>query len=201
MPLDGNLRDLSGNGSHGLMAGSGSYAAARHGRCVYFPGGGAKVSCVSPKRPLGNSPRTTAVWFKTTNAHAGIGALLSYGASTAARLCWLLLVYNTKLVFGTGYSADELTSTAVVSDGLWHHALVSYDGTFITLYLDGRQIGQVSDTIVNTGSTYTIAMGQTEWGSYSYTGSISDVKVFNYALSRHQVAMEYNQLAKDKANV
>jgi hypothetical protein len=96
---------------------------------------------------------------------------------------------------GTG-GIDDLTSSVGSNDGKWHHYTGTWDGTNLirNLYVDGAL------TATATGfTTYTLGAashlmigardaGGASFGSY-YTGTIYDVRIYNYPLSQVEVVI------------
>jgi hypothetical protein len=96
---------------------------------------------------------------------------------------------------GTG-NTDDLTSSVGSNDGKWHHYTGTWDGTNLirNLYVDGAL------TATATGfTTYTLGAashlmigardaGGASFGSY-YTGTIYDVRIYNYPLSQVEVVI------------
>jgi Concanavalin A-like lectin/glucanases superfamily/IPT/TIG domain len=80
-----------------------------------------------------------------------------------------------------------------VADGKWHYVVLSYDGQTLTLYVDGAR----SNSTSAPGSTYyccdneDIIGADTDWGYQPFYGNLSEVAVYNFALSPAQVAAHY----------
>jgi hypothetical protein len=138
----------------------------------------------NPLLPIGAQPRTLSVWFRTTAA-SGARVVANWGSpSQGARFGILLDTGHVKFV---GESAD-LTSPRTFADGAWHHAAVTYNGAFATLYVDGS-IEASGRLMLNTvGTTMTIGNAVRGHAPEFFQGSIDDVLVFDHALTPAQVA-------------
>jgi hypothetical protein len=93
------------------------------------------------------------------------------------------------------YNAAYYPSTGgVINDGLWHSVLVTYDGTTLSIYVDGRLDG--SATNLNGGSTATIAstlntvgnemnrIGAWVFGDTDrWSGKLKNVMFFDYVIT------------------
>jgi len=78
-------------------------------------------------------------------------------------------------------------------DNSWHHILGTFDGTDARLYVDGvlRTTGSCSGTLqYNTADVYIGSRGNLS--NYFYSGSIDDVRIYNYALTSQQVKTVMN---------
>lgn len=75
-------------------------------------------------------------------------------------------------------------------DGLWHHLAATREGAVISLYLDGRLIGQREDVVgsvfLEGGSIYVGRDSRT--GGTAFDGSLDHVRIWQRALSAEEVA-------------
>ncbi|PIR08762.1 hypothetical protein COV53_01340, partial [Candidatus Gottesmanbacteria bacterium CG11_big_fil_rev_8_21_14_0_20_37_11] len=69
------------------------------------------------------------------------------------------------------------------TEGVWHHAVSTYDGSNIKIYVDGQLITTCPGTGTITKSAGGINIGAYSSPGYVFKGQIDDVKIFNYALS------------------
>jgi hypothetical protein len=83
----------------------------------------------------------------------------------------------------------ETNGKAMVNDGDWHHAAGTYDGTTMRLYIDGFEdtsSAQPNKTInTDTGNLF---IGIEDDLSDDWNGWIDDVRIYDYALSRAEIA-------------
>ena len=75
-----------------------------------------------------------------------------------------------------------------VNDGQWHHALGTYDGSRISLYVDGRQdvSADVKGSIKTNDQSVYIGENAEKPGRF-WNGLIDDVRIYSYALSADEV--------------
>ncbi|KKQ25115.1 MAG: hypothetical protein US39_C0011G0021, partial [Microgenomates group bacterium GW2011_GWC1_37_12b] len=92
---------------------------------------------------------------------------------------------------------DSATSTAATyDDGNWHHiACVKLGATSLTLYIDGLSI--ITDSSLTATNTLTNAdpvyFGiDADGTSNDFTGSLDDIKIYNYALTSGQIIQDMN---------
>ncbi|MBI5732804.1 LamG domain-containing protein, partial [Candidatus Jorgensenbacteria bacterium] len=94
-----------------------------------------------------------------------------------------------------GVSAPLAVSSQPYNDGRWHYSVGTFDGSQITLYVDGVRVGAASSTNpIEYGSGFT-RIGSTAYSSQLFTGSLfggrlDDVRVYNRPL----IPSEVNQL-------
>jgi hypothetical protein len=213
LPGTQTLADVSGyspTGTHDAFVQSGGtywtndvppYAAP--GRySLYFIGAGLEVSN-SATSDAGykstfdstiNSGMTVMFWAKGWPAYWG-PFLSKYGENSIG---WQFRVNNstnyscwtTRNVSGGG----DLVATHFSNDGQWHH----YAGTFDPaagvkrLYVDGVLVAYQSGVgLINLASSSHLMIGAKDlagtFGNY-FTGTIYDVRIYDYALPQYQVA-------------
>lgn len=101
--------------------------------------------------------------------------------------------FEYKGSFGVSYT---LNSTIAIPNDEWHHVAVSYDGSYIQLYIDGVADERVaaSFTPENNSSSFLIsASGSTKNPTDFFGGHIDEVRVWNTALSKKQIRYIMNQ--------
>ncbi len=158
-----------------------------------------------------------SVWFKTTSNHGG--SIMGFsnaatGAGTANnRAIWM--DNDGKVAFGIltqrvgrDPRPSFVRSAVTYNDGNWHHVTGTFDGTSISLYLDGVLVGTyarpATDELVPVGSGYTrvgyqdLTSFYTVFGSnfdgrpallsYFFDGSLDEAATHSTALSAAQVA-------------
>jgi RHS repeat-associated protein len=156
------------------------------------------------------------LWFKTTG---GGGVLLGYSADpiTTASAQGNLDSHDPALyVGGDGKlrgefwdgSAQPITSAGAVTDGNWHHAVLSAAGTVQSLYLDGSLVGSLYGRVDPQTNTHVTA-GAGFWMNWPdaitttspavstdpaghFSGSIAEVAVYDHPLGSAAVTSHYN---------
>jgi hypothetical protein len=109
---------------------------------------------------------------------------------------WITTAEKIQAGFETSSGADNFAISAnSYSDGQWHYAVVTYDGSAIRLYIDGSQVATKSTsgaTPDNTG-TQPLRIGANSLALNQYfTGSIDEVRVWNRAVTSSEVSSQYN---------
>ncbi|MGP4021731.1 LamG-like jellyroll fold domain-containing protein [Actinomadura sp. 3N407] len=185
----------------GALAGTDDTAATFNGASsqVTLPAGTAKKS-----RDL-----AVEVWFKNRATGSG-GPLIGYqdkplDAASGIGVPALYTGTDGKLhgQFWSGGTISPMSSTKIVNDGQWHHAVLSAMGSTQTLYLDGQQVatltGQTPDHRALTQNQIGAAFASTPsswpgWGGDQrrfYNGTIDEVAIYHHPLGPAQVATHY----------
>ncbi|MEU2263648.1 LamG-like jellyroll fold domain-containing protein [Streptomyces sp. NPDC019645] len=142
---------------------------------------------------------TLELWFKTTAP----GVLLGFQGGD---LHEGQPEYASPLAIGTdgklrgqfeitGQPVTPLVSSKTVTDGAWHHVVLSGAGTTQTLYLDGAAVGSLTGPIDHYGKAN--AYLGAGWSSPAWDGQAAGVRHFNGTLDEAAV---YHQ-ALDAATV
>jgi len=175
----------------GANSGDLSWADGALGRALVFDGNDAYVN-------LGNHPKfnitgqiTVSAWIKVNAFDKDYQAIIAKGDSswrlqrtartdTLEFACTGLPVPNNS--FGGIYGKIN------VNDGQWHHAAGTYDGSRISLYVDGAL--DVSVDVIGSIRTndYAVYIGENvEKPGRFWNGLIDDVRIHSYALSPDEV--------------
>ena len=106
---------------------------------------------------------------------------------------------NTTTVFSLSANAfNNSNSINRINDTSWHHVAVTYDGTNITLYLDGVNISSKGAPASLLASSADLIIGAaTSSGTNNTTsswfnGTIDEVAVWNRSLTANEIANHYN---------
>ena len=159
----------------------------------------------------GNNPRSISFMIQTTYT-ADCAMILSTGTASNSHAFGVGFscgdshnVYNSIQVFSNGADYHP-TNGKAVNDGLWHTVLVTYDGTTLSIYVDG--ILDNAATNWNAGSTATIAstlntignsgnyLGQwADGSSYKWIGQLKNVLFYDYVITNSYALVNSYQLA------
>jgi hypothetical protein len=143
------------------------------------------------------------IWFKTPSGYGAGGKLIGFGSSqTGSSSSYDRQIYMTnagKLIFGqyTG-SVITVTSSSAYNDGNWHHAVGTYNGSTMVLYVDGASVGSTSSGAPwNYNAYWRIGYDNLSgWpsapSSYYFQGSIGEAAIYSSALTATQVSNHYN---------
>ena len=134
--------------------------------------------------PYGGA-RTISVWAMTNSA-TGEGWIFGYGTPGTSQVQMLGIYASTYYYAGWG---DDLTGGTPVN-GKWFNMVGVYDGTTAYLYINGILISSGAHNWSTTGSTSYIGRKQ-DGGAY-WNGKISNIAVYNRALSTTEITNNFN---------
>jgi len=145
---------------------------------------------------------TAALWFKSTTGSSGasdakilsrdhseyfsIGLVQSASTNNAQNLIITITTDN-------GSGSNSYTVLQAVTVNVWHHLAISHDGTTFLVYLDGEEVYSRATYDPNsTPPSRVLAVGANVDSSGvldngKFVGAISEVKLFNTAISGAKV--------------
>ena len=89
---------------------------------------------------------------------------------------------------GSGRFAGPLQSQMVITDGNWHHIGLVWDGYFRMLYVDGINVAQDEQNILEgKQSGLTIGAGVTLEAAGFFSGLIDDVRIYDVAMRTEHI--------------
>lgn len=183
--------DSSGNGNDGAWNGTGTthWKPGKIGGGGKFNGSSDRVTLSSSSSiPIGNSTYTISAWIKP-NSYGTYG-IVGWGTWSTANAVNAFRLTSTGLV-NYWWGNDLTVTVSGLTDGKWHHVVALFDGTNRRIYVDSRQVGQ--DTPSNHNATFNdFNIGRTNSGEY-FPGLIDQVRIFDYARTPAQVALDYNR--------
>jgi hypothetical protein len=148
-----------------------------------------------------SGPLTLEAWIKT-NSKSSLGAgnehltdQLIMGRSDSGH-DFLFMVTGPDDTGNEGLlqfqAGTSVYSTTAVDDGQWHHVAAVYDGSTVTLYIDGQADTSYtpSQTFNNSGTDLTIGGYGTE---RNFAGEMDDVRFWNDARTAQEIQDNYSQ--------
>jgi hypothetical protein len=214
-PGDGNANDIQGS-NNGTLQNGANFAPAKVGQGFSFDGVDDYVRVPdSPNLYPGVGSFTVDAWIKTQQAgeiiaHYECGGSCTGGANS---LYALAVDSNGKLVGDlrdSTFSSQELTSTAVIADNIFHHVAMVRDTTNnqLLLYVDGVQEASALLTVTGTiknddGEADPVTIGADIRASTSnlvslFRGIIDEVEYFNRALPQSEIQALYEAASAGK---
>ncbi|HEX5145338.1 MAG TPA: LamG-like jellyroll fold domain-containing protein [Mycobacterium sp.] len=196
--FDGDDQDVT-LGQPGAISGS-------SGTAIGFTG--TSDSFIALPDDLASSSMAFAVelWFKAAAGAHGVlmGEQNQDVPTTPTHLTPMLYIGTDGKLRGQEWNGapTPITTASSVTDGNWHHAVLSVNVNTQTLYLDGTVIGTLSGTITHQDmDSYMLGIGTTSsgWPSttastalFPFTGSIDEAAFYAHPLSQAQVLAHYN---------
>jgi hypothetical protein len=138
-------------------------------------------------------------WFRTAK-RATSQDVLSKWSQTAGQQSWLINVGLGNQVLGyvstTGSDLPNVTGVSDVADDRWHHAVITYDGTALRLYVDGipESVASISGAVFSGSAPLNVAAraadAATATGNPFY-GRVDEAFVTGDVLSEDQIRCLY----------
>jgi hypothetical protein len=192
------VSDSSGAGQDGRLAaspGTPLRIPGLAGQALHFDG---NDEVVMPDSPRLEPPRLTVeATVRSLSTPGSYRYVMSKGATACdASSYGLYTGRNGGLSFyvkgATGYVASAAAEPAAVWNGAWHHAVGTYDGETVRLFVDGAQVG--SARAAPPVIVYGLPSKSLRLGTYRgncdlpFTGDIDAVRIWNLALTAGEVA-------------
>ena len=201
------LNDSSGNGNSGTLGDTTSSAsddpawgAGKYNGGLVMDATGEFADGVTATAlgfPTATNAFTISLWVKTTGSSE---YYLFDNCSSCGRDVSLRMDngrVETLIHDGTnGNGTPQYGVASSYNNGAWHYIALTWNGAGMeTVYANGKRLGSTTSTSV-TGSLETSAqfrIGSRNGGPSNFTGSMEEVKVYNYDLSPDEIMVDYNQ--------
>jgi hypothetical protein len=180
--------DSSGNGNNGTVYGA-TWVAGKYGEALNFSGINNKVDC-------GNSLTDPAVftltaWINPTLGFGGHQDVIARGPGDKYGGWELKIVGSSYIEVGASFSDQwrSLSNTGAITAGQWKMVTGVWDGTYLSLYVDGNLVAQSTDLSAYTRqlSTDRVWIGAWEGNGNFFGGIIDEVQIYNRALSTAEI--------------
>ena len=178
------LHDRSGNGNDGTIKGA-KWVKNGDGYALEFDGVDDCVDC-GDGPSLDLREKASVMLWVLPRAHVSQGEAGIVGKKFAA---YLMTQCEDRVYFYiSGGPYNVKTSWRV---GMWHHVAATYDGTMLTLYLDGRLITtRTLNKPIPADGRFWIARSD---GDIQYTqdahfrGRVTEIKVYDHVLTPEEI--------------
>ena len=179
--------DGSGNGNSGALVDAVSWGAGYFGNGVTLDGShsGAVEVPMSESLAAMTSAFTIEMWVKPTD--------VSDSNALIARKDYKLLLFlnpggHPVCIVTLGETQYQVAAPAGIATGTWSHIAVTYDGSALTLYVNGIQVDRrtASGALPQTLLPFTI--GRPWWGTFG--GSLDEIRLYRTALGSTAIAAD-----------
>ena len=140
---------------------------------------------------------SVATWFRTSNNFGDNSLLVNKGGLDAEtsgnNMNYGLWFRSNEEIRGgfetSGGSNKFVTSDADYNDGEWHHAVVTFADSIVTLYIDGVfEDDRFTVTTPDIGGSHPLALGANSREDEGfYTGDLDEVGVWNRVLTETEI--------------
>jgi hypothetical protein len=192
--------DLSGNINNGTLTNGPTYSSANGGSIV-FDGVNDEVTTTTQY----TNPQifSIGVWFKTSTASGKKIIGFETNQTGTGSLSYDRQIYigtDGKLYFGIYDGVtNEAISPLTYTDNNWHYVVGTYggEGTTLRLYVDGVSVATATASFAENYNGYWRICGYktNSWTNTSdgyFSGSISNVVVYNRALAVSEIQQNFN---------
>jgi hypothetical protein len=202
--------DLSGFNNNGTFANNISggtlpswSASGKYGNCIFIssePNGGYVNLGNNSSLSSINATGTVSCWFNGTNTHSTYQTLVSCGKIEDDTNGFSLAVDPSGNAFIETCNATSATTlwgnTTGLLNGTWHHMAATWNGSAVSLYVDGNLVGVSGSQVTPFCNVWPFTIGaaaahgsmSSDWG---FNGYIDDVRIFNRALSNTEITSLY----------
>ena len=166
----------------------------RFERSIYFDGTDDYID-MDNNLDLNPSGFTVSAWVKRDAANFGKVSIVSKRDAAFIQGYDLRLLNNNRIeIIWKNDSNQSLISNSVIPYDEWHHVSAIYNGTEISIYIDGvLDKAEGKTPPVSSNESFHIgAAGQNTPTQY-FRGNIDEVRIWNVALSENQLRFIMNQ--------
>ncbi len=150
-----------------------------------------------PQPLVTGSPFTISFWFKPERVNSSYDILYSGTDNIDVQI--FFFAGTSKIA--TSIENVEIQGNFTLNNStinLWHHFVLTFDGTRRILYVDGKIDTSTADTTALTFNDANVRLGQTLGGAYSLQGKLDDLQTFTRTLTASEVGKMYAQESTDK---
>lgn len=191
----GSSLDGAGTGfSSPATTTSGWTQSGKFGRALLYDGTDDRISITDSAAISPTTAITLSAWVKVSVADDN-GIFGKY-VSGSNRRSYLLGITGNKPYFvltSDGTNGASLTGNTTISLNTWYHIAATYDGSNMTLYVNGKYDGSKAYANGIYDSTDPLLIGDGDAGSWYFNGAIDEAKLYNYALTADEIKTEYNR--------
>jgi hypothetical protein len=144
----------------------------------------------TPALKFGRGPFTASLWFRTTTTNQNI-TFISKRAD-ALRDGWGVFGQGDhQFLFYSAGCASPMSTPQPYRDGRWHHLLVVRDPGRVEIFYDGTRVVSGPEQC-DYRDHHPLLIGMDGRGGGHFSGEISEVHLYNVALTDDQIAREWN---------
>ncbi len=184
--------DASGNTNTGTLSGATWNAAGRYGSALSFDGSNDWVT-IADKSVLDlTSAMTVEAWVYASSSSGWRTVLLKEGSAGLSYALYSSDAGSRPSGWIRRTSDIDATGTSAIATNTWVHLAATYNGSTLTLYVNGVQAATRAITGAIVTSTLPLRIGgSAAWGEY-FAGRIDEVRIYNRALSASEIQTDMN---------
>jgi len=188
--------DLSGNENNGVLENGPVYSSDNSGSII-FDGVNDIVNCGSSNTLNITSSLTINAWiFPTGFGEGNFGRIVDRANANA----YALFLDNTGTFATNGirYLVNNAAGTGSISNivtlNTWQNFVLSHLGTSAILYKNGFSVGTINGQTLPSVPNQPLYIGNRNALDRTFQGSISQVSIYNKALTANEIKQNFNAL-------
>jgi len=138
---------------------------------------------------------STSYWIKTSTSYNNNGDHWGWGTSSTKRGIGGYFSSTTNKIAWNAYGGGgNVVSANALNDNNWHFVCITYDGTYVKMYVDNASVVTSSPVTLNIASASNTTRLGRQWydsGGNYFTGSIDEVGIWSRVLSATEVSQLY----------
>ena len=142
--------------------------------------------------PYGTNPFTLSIWFNSSNVSGHQNWFYNQFESGTNNSAIWLYVYSGQLQLWSKWSSDRNSITSI-SANTWYNAIITYNWSTLTCYVNGTQVGTKNRAISSATPNYAWIWC---WGEYNgrvyCIAKLSNFIIENKVRTAQEVANYYN---------
>ena len=150
------------------------------------------VSVPTTGMPTGNGSLSFDAVIKFAANPAANTVIFGYGGSASKTGVSMWIDTSGKLNCDVLTGTGQITSPSALTTGVAHHVAVTWNGTTLTLYLDGSSVGTSTPGSLTIPSTPTFNIGANTAPGAFFTGQIDEPAFYGSALSAARITAHFN---------
>ncbi len=192
MDIDNGSTDNCGIVSYALsdsIFGCGDSCSSTY--ALHFDGGDDYIEGINANLPQGNASRTIEAWINPELISGQIGSIFEWGNISSGERSGIM--YNNQRLYYVGENND-VQGLIYIPQNQWSHVAVTYDGSQISLYVNGVADATGYPSTNTTGTTFRIGTGGNSPPVTEYfKGGIDEVRVWDYNRSQAEIVGSMNK--------
>ena len=189
------INDLSGNGRNGVLTNGPTFSTTNAGT-ISFDGTNDKIILNDTLATAFTTLYwTTDIWFKINDGYAGYDVMLGNGYPFQLYFqAGKIKAYLSSNAPSAAYFLSGMTSTQTLSVDTWYNLIFVRSNTAYYYYINGAldKTSSSNTSVMAVGQNLQIGNLWTNNDTYAWDGDISNVKIYNKALSPIEVLQNYN---------
>lgn len=187
--------DLSGLGNNGTLVNGPTFDVANKGSFV-FDGANDFVSMGSA---VNSNYFGVQFWIKYANfvsGNQGYAPISNASGTSNGFMIYQSTVspWNRLQAFVCTPSITAIVSNTLLSTNTWYNMCVTYNGSFIYIYINGLLDNSVAKTGTVTPNPSSTVLGKVLYNNSFFNGAMSNVMFYNRALSAAEIQQNFNAL-------